>query len=66
MSHHVALTLGALTPAGGLYAGLVKGSRPSMAAGALFGGLYLTSGWLIKENKNNGIELAFGTSVNIF
>lgn len=66
MSHHIAFTLGALTTAGGLYAGLVKGSKPSLAAGALFGGAFLASGWMMKENKANGVELALGTSALLF
>jgi uncharacterized membrane protein (UPF0136 family) len=38
----------------------------SIVAGLVFGGLFLTSGYLIKENKSNGVELAFGTSSILF
>jgi uncharacterized membrane protein (UPF0136 family) len=35
---------------------------PSLVAGTAFGLLYLTSGYLIQNNKDYGFELATGTS----
>ncbi|KAL2912496.1 hypothetical protein HK105_207985 [Polyrhizophydium stewartii] len=63
MSSHLAFTVGGVCAVGGTI-GYIKGrSIPSLVAGVGFGLLYATAGYLIKENKNFGIELAAATSV---
>jgi uncharacterized membrane protein (UPF0136 family) len=62
MSHHTAFTLGALSIAGGTFGFLKKQSKPSLVGGLFIGSLFLSSGYLISKNKDNGIELALGTS----
>lgn len=59
---HLALTLGFLTAAGGAMGYARKGSVPSLAAGLVFGGIYGYSGYLLHENRDNGLELALGAS----
>jgi uncharacterized membrane protein (UPF0136 family) len=70
MSHHLAATFGAicsikliLGTIGGV-AGFVKSnSKPSLAGGLVIGGMYFTSAYLIKENKENGMQVALITSL---
>ncbi|KAJ3303640.1 hypothetical protein HDV03_003614 [Kappamyces sp. JEL0829] len=66
MSHHIAWTLAAVTAGGGIYAGIVRNSRPSLAAGVVIGTAYAASGYLIQNNKDNGVELATATSGLLF
>ncbi|KAJ3221973.1 hypothetical protein HK099_002836 [Clydaea vesicula] len=63
MSHHIAYTMAGLISAGGLIGFAKKGSKASLIAGCAVGGLYATSGYLISENRDNGIELALSASV---
>ena len=50
---------------GGLMGFVRRGSMPSLIAGASFGLLYGTSGYLIANNMNGGNELSTATSVLI-
>ncbi|KAH6569420.1 hypothetical protein BASA50_000672 [Batrachochytrium salamandrivorans] len=62
MSAHTAFTVGGLCAVGGVM-GYVKGrSIPSLVAGLGFGSLMVGAGYLIKENKEYGVELAATTS----
>ncbi|KAK9472487.1 uncharacterized protein V1510DRAFT_403105 [Dipodascopsis tothii] len=60
---HLAFTLAGLCTLGGASAYIKKGSVPSMVAGAGIGSLYLGAGYLLKQNKDYGIELAAVTSL---
>ncbi|KAI8924833.1 transmembrane proteins 14C-domain-containing protein [Entophlyctis helioformis] len=63
MSFHVSATIGAICAAGGAI-GYVKGkSVPSLVAGLTFGALFATASFLIRENRDYGVELAAVSSV---
>ena len=62
MSHHPSLTLGSACILGGFYGFMKTGSKPSLIGGLVTGSLYLTSSYLLKENKDGGLQLAVGTS----
>ncbi|SCU91180.1 LADA_0F08548g1_1 [Lachancea dasiensis] len=59
---HPAYTLAALTTLGGTMGFLRKGSKPSLVAGLVFGGVYGYAGYLLSKNADNGLELALGAS----
>lgn len=40
-----------------------KGSVPSLVAGLVFGGVYGYAGYLLRNNRDNGLEIAFGASL---
>lgn len=62
-SAHPAFGLGALTIAGGAAGYFKKGSKASLGAGVVCGGLLIGSGVLISgENQYGGHALATGTS----
>ena len=62
-SAHPCFGLGAITAAGGLMGFAKKGSKASLGAGILFGGLLVGSGMLIVDDKHfEGHALATGTS----
>jgi uncharacterized membrane protein (UPF0136 family) len=63
MSHHPAYTFGGLAIVGGTIGYMKKKSVPSLVGGVAIGTLYLTSGYLISQNKDHGVELAVATSV---
>jgi uncharacterized membrane protein (UPF0136 family) len=63
MSHHPALAFGTFCSIGGIYGFMKTNSKPSLAGGLVLGSLYFASAYQIKENKNNGVEMALGTSV---
>ncbi|KAJ3035074.1 hypothetical protein HDV00_004338 [Rhizophlyctis rosea] len=63
MSHHPAYTLAGLTAVGGIIGYSRTRSTPSLIAGLSFGALYAVSGYLLKENKDYGVELASATSL---
>lgn len=59
---HPAFTLSALCAVGGLMGYFRKGSVPSLVAGTSFAVIYGTSGYLLKQNKDWGLEIALGAS----
>ncbi|KAI9369699.1 transmembrane proteins 14C-domain-containing protein [Aspergillus egyptiacus] len=63
MAEHPSFTLSALLSAGGVAGYLKTGSRPSLIAGLGLGVSYAFSGYLIKQNKDYGTELALGNSL---
>lgn len=63
MSHHIAFTMAALSCSGGIYGFVRKASKPSLIAGVAFGAAFATSGYLIKNNKDFGMEIASGSSL---
>ncbi|OQE25062.1 hypothetical protein PENSTE_c006G10121 [Penicillium steckii] len=63
MAEHPSFTLAALLPAGGVFGYLRTRSTPSLIAGLGLGTSYALSGYLIKENKDFGTELALGNSI---
>ncbi|KAK1146862.1 hypothetical protein N8T08_002186 [Aspergillus melleus] len=63
MAEHPSFTLAALLPAGGIAGYLRSGSVPSLVAGVGLGVSYGFAGYLIKENKDYGTELALGNSL---
>jgi uncharacterized membrane protein (UPF0136 family) len=63
MSHHPSVTLGSLCTIGGIYGFLKTKSKPSLVGGLFIGSCYFCSGYLIKENKDYGIQSAFMTSI---
>jgi uncharacterized membrane protein (UPF0136 family) len=48
---------------GGLMGFIKKGSKPSLAAGLLFGGIYGYSGYLVNSNEEVGHDIASVSSV---
>ncbi|EKV19895.1 Uncharacterized protein family UPF0136, Transmembrane [Penicillium digitatum] len=63
MAEHPSFTLAALLPLGGTVGFLRTRSAPSLIAGVGLGVSYAYSGYLIKENKDYGTELALGNSI---
>ncbi|KAH9892115.1 transmembrane proteins 14C-domain-containing protein [Xylariomycetidae sp. FL2044] len=63
MAQHPSFTLAGLLSVGGTMGYVRTGSRPSLIAGLGLGASYALSGYLIKENKDYGTELALGNSV---
>mmetsp|Transcript_31291 Transcript_31291/g.65427 ORF Transcript_31291/g.65427 Transcript_31291/m.65427 type:complete len:111 (+) Transcript_31291:195-527(+) len=62
-SAHPAFGLGALTIAGGIVGYVRKGSKPSLGAGILCGGLLIGSGVMISgDSQYSGHSLAAATS----
>ncbi|KAL2807719.1 transmembrane proteins 14C-domain-containing protein [Aspergillus granulosus] len=66
MAEHPSITLSALLSAGGVAGYLKTGSKPSLIAGLGLGASYAFAGYLIKENKDYGTELALGNSLLLF
>ncbi|KAI5865604.1 transmembrane proteins 14C-domain-containing protein [Durotheca rogersii] len=63
MSHHPSFTLAALLAAGGTAGYVRAGSTPSLVGGLGLGLSYAFAGYLLRENKDYGAELALGSSV---
>lgn len=59
---HPSFTLSGLCAIGGFMGYFRKGSLPSLIAGSTFAILYGTSGYLLKNNADWGLELALGSS----
>ncbi|CUS22164.1 LAQU0S04e09648g1_1 [Lachancea quebecensis] len=59
---HPAFTLAALTTMGGAMGYARKGSKPSLLAGLVFGGVYGYAGYLLHKNADGGLEIALGAS----
>ena len=56
---HPAFTLSGLCAIGGIMGYARKGSFPSLVAGITFSALYGGAGYLLKQNADYGLELAF-------
>ncbi|KAJ0348557.1 hypothetical protein COL154_006393 [Colletotrichum chrysophilum] len=63
MAHHPSFTLAGLLAVGGTAGFLKTQSKPSLIAGLGLGAAYAYSGYLLKENKDYGAELALGNSI---
>ncbi|KAL3472548.1 transmembrane proteins 14C-domain-containing protein [Aspergillus californicus] len=63
MAEHPSFTLAALLSAGGTAGFLKTRSTPSLVAGLGLGVSYAVSGYLLKQNKDYGAELALGNSI---
>ncbi|OJI99676.1 hypothetical protein ASPVEDRAFT_126722 [Aspergillus versicolor CBS 583.65] len=63
MAEHPSFTLSALLSAGGVAGYLKTRSTPSLVAGLGLGVSYAASGYLLKQNKDYGAELALGNSL---
>ncbi|EQB55999.1 transmembrane protein 14C [Colletotrichum gloeosporioides Cg-14] len=66
MAHHPSFTLAGLLAVGGTAGFLKTQSKPSLIAGLGLGAAYAINaraGYLLKENKDYGAELALGNSI---
>lgn len=59
---HPAFTLSGLCFVGGVMGYDRKASVPSLAAGITFGAIYAGAGYLLKNNRDWGLEIALGAS----
>lgn len=62
-SAHPNLAMAALSSVGGIMGFVKKGSKPSLAAGLLFGGIYGYSAYLVNTNEETGHDIASVASV---
>ncbi|KAF7530205.1 hypothetical protein G7054_g9616 [Neopestalotiopsis clavispora] len=65
MAEHPCFTMAGLLAAGGSLGYRNTGSKPSLIAGIGLGASYAVAGYLIKENKDYGTELALGNSIMV-
>ncbi|AET39687.1 Tmh11p Ecym_4666 [Eremothecium cymbalariae DBVPG len=63
---HPAFSLAALAAIGGGMGYWRKKSVPSLAAGLVFGSIYAYAGYLLRNNMDNGLEIALGASSVLF
>ncbi|KAI0178111.1 hypothetical protein LQW54_002729 [Pestalotiopsis sp. IQ-011] len=63
MAEHPSFTLAGLLAVGGTMGYARTKSTPSLVAGLGLGASYAVAGYLIKENKDYGTELALGNSI---
>ncbi|KAI0006745.1 transmembrane proteins 14C-domain-containing protein [Xylariaceae sp. FL0662B] len=63
MAHHPSFSLASLLAVSGTAGYLRTRSRPALVAGLGLGASYAYAGYLIKENKDYGTELALGNSI---
>ncbi|CAK7902749.1 hypothetical protein CAAN1_18S01200 [[Candida] anglica] len=59
---HPAITLSGLCAVGGIMGYVRKGSLPSLIAGTTFSILFGSAGYLLKQNADYGLEIAFVAS----